>query len=79
MYHLGWFLGPGYGLQVWNPAMDGPWTGRNVETWMKPDFYIDLASSLERAGFDFILFVDTNQIDEILRTAEQYSTTVAAG
>lgn len=65
MYHLGWFLGPGYGLQVWNPAMDGPWTGRNVETWMKPDFYVDLASSLERAGFDFILFVDTNQIDEI--------------
>src|SRR5882762_10245793 len=62
MYHLGWFLFC-YGIQPWNPAIDGPWTGHNERDWMKPDIYIDLAASLERSGFDYLLIADQTQID----------------
>ena len=40
MYRLAWFLGAGFGIQVWNPSSDGPWTGSNVHDWMKPDLYV---------------------------------------
>jgi FMN-dependent oxidoreductase (nitrilotriacetate monooxygenase family) len=65
MYHLAWFMAYGYGLQPWNATMAGPWTGRATTEWMKPDIYIDLCSSLERAGFDYLLIEDTSQVDDI--------------
>ncbi len=47
MFHLGWFLGNGFGIQEWNIAGgDGPYTGTNVHDWMKPSLYIDLAQAL---------------------------------
>jgi len=67
MYHLGWFLGAGFGIQVWNPAIDGPWTGHNALEWMKPQLYVDLTNSLERAGFDYLLLEDTSQLDDGFR------------
>ena len=67
MYHLTWFLGNGFGIQAWNPAVDGPWTGNNETEWMKADLYIDLSTSLERAGFDYLLIEDTSQVDDGFR------------
>jgi len=67
MYRLGWFLGTGFGIQPWNPMADGPFTGSNVHDWMKADLYVDLARSVERAGFDFLLVEDTSQIDDSFR------------
>jgi FMN-dependent oxidoreductase (nitrilotriacetate monooxygenase family) len=65
MFHLGWFLGNGFGIQEWSPANgNGPWVGTNVTDWMKPDIYIDLAQSLERAGFDYILIEDTAMVED---------------
>jgi FMN-dependent oxidoreductase (nitrilotriacetate monooxygenase family) len=64
MFHLGWFLGNGFGIQPWNPAADGPWTGTNHVDWMKPDLYVDLTDSLERAGFDYILIEDTAMVED---------------
>jgi FMN-dependent oxidoreductase (nitrilotriacetate monooxygenase family) len=65
VYHLAWFLGTGFGIQAWNQKDgDGPFTGSNVHDWMKPDLYIDLARSLERAGFDYLLLEDTAMIDD---------------
>ena len=64
MYRLGWFLGAGFGIQVWNPPVDGPFTGTNAVDWTKPDLYVELTSSLERAGFDYVLIEDTSQIDD---------------
>jgi len=64
MFHMGWFFGHGYALQSWNPAVDGPWTGSNVSDWMKPDLYIDTATSVERAGFDFLMIEDTYQVPD---------------
>ncbi|OZD11021.1 FMNH2-dependent monooxygenase [Rhodococcus sp. 06-156-3C] len=65
MFHLGWFLGNGFGIQAWNPAGgDGPFVGSNMRDWMKPDIYVDLAASLERAGFDYILIEDTAMVED---------------
>ena len=38
MFHLGWFVGYGYGVQTWR----GQWSGTGATDWMKPDTYIDL-------------------------------------
>jgi len=65
MFHLGWFLGNGYGIQPWNrTGRQGTWNSTNGRDWMKPDLYIDLAKSLERGGFDFILIEDTSMIED---------------
>ncbi|MET0886128.1 MAG: NtaA/DmoA family FMN-dependent monooxygenase [Mycetocola sp.] len=65
MFHLGWFLGNGYGIQPWNrTGRGGTWNSTNGRDWMKPDLYIDLARSLERGGFDFILIEDTSMIED---------------
>ena len=67
MYHLTWFLGTGFGIQAWNPDVDGPWTGNNETEWMKAELYCDLTASLERAGFDYLLIEDTSQLDDGFR------------
>lgn len=65
MFHLGYFLGTGFGIQAWKAnGAHGPWVGSNVDDWMKPDLYVDLARSLERAGFDYILIEDTSMIED---------------
>jgi long-chain alkane monooxygenase len=65
MFHLGFFLGTGYGIQSWKTnGAHGPWVGSNVRDWMKPDLYVDLARSLERGGFDYILIEDTSMVED---------------
>ncbi|MGE3620529.1 MAG: NtaA/DmoA family FMN-dependent monooxygenase [Acidimicrobiia bacterium] len=73
MFHLSWFLGAGYGTQgAWNTrgrtrnrdGRSGIWNGRNAYDWWKPDLAADMAASLERAGFDYILIEDTTSIDD---------------
>jgi FMN-dependent oxidoreductase (nitrilotriacetate monooxygenase family) len=57
--HLGLFL-QGSSVQAWGEA----WTGRIGESWMVPDLFIDVARSLERACFDYILLEDSSYIGE---------------
>ncbi len=65
MFHLGWFLGSGFGIQPWQPAGgQHPFAGSSGRDWMKPDMYIDLTQSLERAGFDYILIEDTAMVED---------------
>ncbi|MGF7238473.1 MAG: NtaA/DmoA family FMN-dependent monooxygenase [Frankia sp.] len=65
MFHLGWFLGAGFGIQPWNTGTkDGVWNGTNSTEWMKPDLYIDLTVSLERGGYDYILIEDTAMVED---------------
>jgi FMN-dependent oxidoreductase (nitrilotriacetate monooxygenase family) len=65
MFHLGWFLGNGFGVQPWNRnGRGGVWNATNGRDWMKPDLYIDLAANLERGGFDFILIEDTSMVED---------------
>ncbi|GAA4680462.1 NtaA/DmoA family FMN-dependent monooxygenase [Frondihabitans cladoniiphilus] len=60
MFHLGWFVGYGYGVQTWR----GQWSGTGATDWMKPDTYVDLVRSMERAGFDYVMFEDSSCIPD---------------
>jgi alkanesulfonate monooxygenase SsuD/methylene tetrahydromethanopterin reductase-like flavin-dependent oxidoreductase (luciferase family) len=54
-FHLGWFVGNGFGVHGWNQ----PWTGRSARDWAKPELQIDLARAIERACFDFLMMEDS--------------------
>jgi FMN-dependent oxidoreductase (nitrilotriacetate monooxygenase family) len=60
MFHLGWFLGNGFGIQPWY----GDWAGNNAIDWMKPGIYVDLTTALERAGFDYLFIEDTAMVED---------------
>ena len=58
-FHLGLFL-QGSSVQAWGE----PWTGRIGETWMVPEFFVDVARALERACFDYVLLEDSSYVGE---------------
>ncbi|MDR3534854.1 MAG: NtaA/DmoA family FMN-dependent monooxygenase [Acetobacteraceae bacterium] len=58
-FHLGWFL-QGSSVQAWGE----PWTGHIGQTWMVPEFFLDMARSLERACFDYVLLEDSSYVGE---------------
>jgi FMN-dependent oxidoreductase (nitrilotriacetate monooxygenase family) len=58
-FHLGWFL-QGSSVQAWGE----PWTGHIGTTWMQPTLFLDMARSLERACFDYILLEDSSYVGE---------------
>jgi len=56
---LAWFL-QGSSVQAWRE----PWTGHIGTTWEQPDLFLDMARSLERACFDYILLEDSSYAGE---------------
>lgn len=58
-FHLAWFL-QGSSIQAWNQ----PWTGNISDEWMSAEMFIDLARSLERAAFDYLLLEDSIYIGQ---------------
>jgi long-chain alkane monooxygenase len=60
MFQLGWFLGDSTGIHKWT----GPWASSNGADWTKPGIYIDLATSLERGGFDLLFIEDTAMVED---------------
>ena len=58
-FHLGWFL-QGSSVQAWGEA----WTGHIGTSWMQPTLFLDMARSLERACFDYILLEDSSYVGE---------------
>jgi FMN-dependent oxidoreductase (nitrilotriacetate monooxygenase family) len=59
-FHLGWFLGPGFGVQGWNQ----PGFGRNYPIW-KPDLYVDSLRTLERGMFDMLIIEDSSMVPNV--------------
>ncbi|TLQ01046.1 NtaA/DmoA family FMN-dependent monooxygenase [Nesterenkonia salmonea] len=59
MFKLGWFV-DGYRPQTWR----GSWAGDHRKEWMGPSFWVDIARSLERGGFDMLFMEDTSMIDD---------------
>jgi FMN-dependent oxidoreductase (nitrilotriacetate monooxygenase family) len=57
-FHLGWFTN--FAIDEWLEPMSSaggnPWDGK---------FYIEMAQTLERAGFDYIMFEDTLMVSDI--------------
>lgn len=58
-FHLAWFL-QGSSVQAWAE----PWTGHIGTTWEQPELFLDMARSLERACFDYILLEDSSYVGE---------------
>jgi long-chain alkane monooxygenase len=62
MFKLAWFV-DGFTPspdQVWR----GPWAGQLRTEWSGPSFWIDIATSLERGGFDLYFQEDTAMIED---------------
>ena len=68
MFHMGWFLIHGFGIQTWGLPESVPedWE------WTKPDIYINLAQSLERAGFDYIMFEDSLMVTDTYKGTMEF-------
>ena len=75
MFHMGWFMGSGFGVQAWGTQ----WAGDIADEWMKPDLYIEMAQSLERAGFDYMMFEDSLMVTDSYRSNMQHTLAGAAG
>ncbi|MGI4940167.1 MAG: NtaA/DmoA family FMN-dependent monooxygenase [Janthinobacterium lividum] len=58
-FHLAWFL-QGSSIQAWGE----PWTGNISQEWMSADMFLDLARSIERACFDYLLIEDSIYIGQ---------------
>jgi len=58
-FHMAWFL-QGSSVQAWGE----PWTGNISEEWMSPELFLDLARSMERACFDYMLIEDSIYIGQ---------------
>lgn len=58
-FHLGWFI-DGFRVPAWNQN----WSGSSDHDWARR-FYVDMARSLDRAKFDFMLFADVTCVKEM--------------
>ncbi|MBO3089601.1 NtaA/DmoA family FMN-dependent monooxygenase [Cellulomonas dongxiuzhuiae] len=70
--HMAWFLS--YAVQAWGQ----PWAGRAGTEWVTPDLYVDAARSLERAGFDYLMFEDGSFVPDAYGSSMEWSLAHAA-
>jgi FMN-dependent oxidoreductase (nitrilotriacetate monooxygenase family) len=59
-FHLGWFLGNGFGVQGWGQ----PGAGQGYD-WKKPALYQDSIRALERGCFDMLIIEDSSMVPDI--------------
>jgi FMN-dependent oxidoreductase (nitrilotriacetate monooxygenase family) len=57
-FHLAWFTP----FKV--PAWKSPWARDTAFSWLDGSYYVDMARSLERAGFDFMMFEDSTLVSD---------------
>ena len=57
-FHLAWFLSQGYGPKSWR----SDWPGSDLQRWMMPDLFVDLARAMERACFDYLIIEDSSNV-----------------
>ncbi len=60
MFHMGWFLKAGFGVQDWNAK----WSGAIATEWMRPKIYVEMARALERACFDYVMIEDSSMVND---------------
>lgn len=57
-FHLAWFVSRGFSPKAWRYE----WAGDTAVSWRKPDLFVDLARSLERAFFDYVIIEDSSHV-----------------
>jgi FMN-dependent oxidoreductase (nitrilotriacetate monooxygenase family) len=69
MFHLSWFVADGYSAPGWMQ----PWTGdTGAANWADPARFLDLARSLERGGFDYLIIEDSSFIPDAFRGSTEF-------
>jgi FMN-dependent oxidoreductase (nitrilotriacetate monooxygenase family) len=63
MFHMGWFMGTGFGVYNWNDR----WSGNVSADVGQPSLFIDMAKGLERAGFDYMMMEDSSVLPNIYK------------
>jgi FMN-dependent oxidoreductase (nitrilotriacetate monooxygenase family) len=63
MFHLGWFVGGGFTAQGWGSK----WSGNAGRDAFKPDLFVDMATSLERGGFDYMMLEDASLVNDVYK------------
>jgi FMN-dependent oxidoreductase (nitrilotriacetate monooxygenase family) len=63
MFHLSWFLQTGFGAYGWNQQ----WSGNMAKDVANPQLFVDIATSLERAGFDYMMLEDSSVIPDVFQ------------
>jgi FMN-dependent oxidoreductase (nitrilotriacetate monooxygenase family) len=61
MFHTGWFLNHGQSLYGWNSM----WSGNAGREFGSPQLWIDMATSMERAGFDYMMIEDASVLPDV--------------
>src|ERR1700722_16577106 len=69
MFHMGWFLGYGFGVYGWNKQ----WAGNVGKDGARPGLFVDMATSLERAGFDYMMLEDSSVLPDVYGGALEHS------
>jgi alkanesulfonate monooxygenase SsuD/methylene tetrahydromethanopterin reductase-like flavin-dependent oxidoreductase (luciferase family) len=59
-FHLAWFLSQGYGPKSWRSEFPG--SHSDLNRWMMPDIFIDLAKGMDRACFDYMIIEDSSNV-----------------
>lgn len=62
-FHMGWFAQ--YRVPVWYRKSD-PWAGNVGHQWQDGQFLIDMARTLDRACFDFMILEDSSKVPDAL-------------
>jgi FMN-dependent oxidoreductase (nitrilotriacetate monooxygenase family) len=63
MFHMGWFMGTGFGVYNWNQR----WSGNVSQDVGNPQLFVDMATSLERAGFSYMMLEDSSVLPNVHR------------
>lgn len=69
MFHMGWFLGYGFGVYGWNKQ----WAGNVGKDVARPGLFVDMATSLERAGFDYMMLEDSSVLPDVYEGSFRHS------
>jgi len=69
MFHMGWFLTHGFGVYGWNKQ----WAGNVGKDVARPGLFVDMATSLERAGFDYMMLEDSSVLPDVYEGSLRHS------
>jgi FMN-dependent oxidoreductase (nitrilotriacetate monooxygenase family) len=63
MFHMGWFVGGGYTAHGWG----GQWSGNAGREAFTPNLFVDMATSMERAGYDYMMLEDASLVNDVYK------------
>ena len=68
MLHFAWFVGKGTSVHGWNR----PWSSLTGTDWLDPTLYVDLARSLDRACFDYMIIEDGSFVPDAFQGSSDW-------